>query len=67
MTLASSEGGNDGEVNLTGVWVTLAIIGPALCCLFTYFIFKCIYDNDDLELKIRGLSAFPKRHNFQKT
>lgn len=48
---------DEDEINLTGVWVTLAIIGPALCCLFTYFIFKCIYDNDDLEVKIRGKQA----------
>lgn len=54
----------DDDVNLTGVWVTLAIIGPALCCLFIYFVFKCVYDNDDLELKIRNRRALPSPQRF---
>jgi hypothetical protein len=51
-----------------GVWIAVAVAGAAICCLFIYFVLRCIYDNDDLELKVWNNRAFqPKNTVIRKS
>lgn len=62
------DGAVEESQSLVGVWIAVAVAGAAICCLFIYFVLRCIYDNDDLELKVWNNRAFqPKDKVVRKS